>query len=80
MKLYTVEIFVGNGSGEIHAIAACCNGVFIRLHGVAVDEVKMAVLLNAGKQRMIGRIAHFVPAHVRQGQAIVGDKICLLVH
>ena len=65
MELHAVEIFIGNRSGEVHAVTACCNGVFIGLYGVAVYEVKMTVLLNAGKQRMVWRVTYFIPAHVR---------------
>ena len=80
MELYAVEIFIGNGSGEVHAVTACRNCVFIGLHGVAVYEIKMAVLFYAGKQRMVWHITHLVPAHVRQRQPTVRDKIRLPVH
>lgn len=80
MELYAVEIFVGNGSGEVHAIAACCNCAFIGVYGVTVYKVKMAVLFNPSKQRMVWRVAHLVPAHVRQRQAVIGDKIRPPVH
>ena len=80
MELHAVEIFVGNGSGEVHAVTACRNCVFIGLYGVTVYKVKMAVLFNAGKQRMVWRVTHFVPAHVRQRQATVRDKIRLPTH
>ena len=64
MELHAVEIFVRDGSGEVHAVTACRNGVFIGLYGVAVYEIKMTVLFNAGKQWMVWRVMHLVPPHV----------------
>ena len=80
VELYAVEIFVGDSGGEVHAVTACCNGVFIGLYGVAVYEIKMTVLFNVCKQRMVWRVMHLVPAHVRQRQAAVRDKIRLPTH
>ncbi len=80
MELYAVEIFIRDGGGEVHTVMACRNGVFVGLHGVAVHKVKMAVLFNAGKQRMVWRVTHLVPAHVRQRQAAIWDELCLPVH
>ena len=80
MELYAVEIFIGDGGGKIYAVVACCNSIFVRLHGVAVYKVKMAVLFNPGKQRMVWRVTHFIPTHVRQRQAAVRDEIRLPVH
>ncbi len=80
MELHAVEIFIGDGGREVHAVIACRNGVFVGLYRVAVYEVKMAVLFNAGKQRMVWCVMHLVPTHVRQRQATVRDEIRLPVH
>ena len=49
VELYAVEIFVGDSGGEVHAVTACRNCVFVGLYGIAVYEIKMAILLNSGK-------------------------------
>ena len=80
MELHAVEIVFGNRSGEIHAVMAGGDGVFVWADGVAMHKIEMAVLFNADKQRMVWRVTHFVPAHVRQRQATVRDKIRLPTH
>ena len=65
VELYTVEIFVGDSSGEVHAVMASGDGVFVRADGVAMHKIEMAVLRNAVKQQAAFGITHLVPAHMR---------------
>ncbi len=73
MELHAVEIVFGNRSGEIHAVMAGGDGVFVWADGVAMHKIEMAVLRNAVKQRAALGVTYIVPAHMRQRQACVGD-------